>query len=47
MAYRPTRDEAFELLKEYNQSESLLNHALAVEAVMRYFSQLYNEDIDK
>jgi predicted hydrolase (HD superfamily) len=32
----PNRDEAWALLKEYNHSEALLNHALAVEAVMRY-----------
>lgn len=29
----PTRDEALALLKEYNQSESLIKHALSVEAV--------------
>jgi len=43
----PTRDEAFELLKKYNQSESLINHALAVEGVMRHFAELNNEDPDK
>ncbi len=43
----PTRPEAFELLKKYNNSESLVKHALAVEAVMRHFAVLYNEDPEK
>jgi len=34
--HTPTRDEAFALLKEFNQNESLLKHALAVEGVMRH-----------
>lgn len=36
MSRIPTRDEAFNLLKKYNRSESLIKHALAVEGVMRY-----------
>lgn len=28
-----------ELLKKYNKSESLLKHALSVEAVMRYMAK--------
>lgn len=43
----PTRDEAFALLKKYNQSESLIKHALSVEAVMRHFATLESEDVDK
>lgn len=44
----PTRREAFELLKKYNNSESLINHALAVEAVMVHFAELLGEeDIEK
>ena len=43
----PSREEAFALLKEYNQSESLLNHALSVEAVMRYIAQENGENPDK
>ena len=31
---KPTRDDAFKLLTTYNQSESLIKHALAVEGVM-------------
>ncbi|SNX53160.1 HDIG domain-containing metalloprotein [Thermoanaerobacterium sp. RBIITD] len=41
------RDEAYALLKEYNKSESLINHALAVEAVMRHFAELFGEDKEK
>jgi putative nucleotidyltransferase with HDIG domain len=43
----PTREEAFELLKEYNQDESLIKHALAVEAVMRYFAKKFGQDQEK
>jgi predicted hydrolase (HD superfamily) len=43
----PARPEAFELLKKYNNSERLIKHALAVEAVMRHFAVLYNEDPEK
>ena len=39
----PTRAEAWELLKKYNQNESLNKHALAVEAVMLHFAGLLNE----
>ena len=40
----PTREEAVDLLKEYNQSESLIKHALAVEGVMRYCARQRNAD---
>ena len=43
----PTRQEAFELLKKYNQSESLIKHALAVEGVMRYMARKAGEDEEK
>ena len=43
----PNRKEAFELLKEYNHEESLIKHALAVEAVMRYFAKKFGEDEEK
>lgn len=42
--YTPTRDEAFELFKKYNQSDSLTKHALAVEAVMEHFAEKLGED---
>lgn len=39
----PTRSQAYELLKKYNQNESLIKHALAVEAVMTHFAELFGE----
>lgn len=43
----PTRDEAIALLKKYNETESLINHALAVEGVMRHFAAKNDEDEEK
>ncbi|MBI5324684.1 MAG: hydrolase [Ignavibacteriae bacterium] len=43
----PTREEAFELLKKYNETQSLLNHAKSVEAVMRYAAKQKGEDEEK
>jgi len=45
--HRPTREEAFELLKRYTTSESLIRHALTVEGVMRHFAELFGEDPEK
>ncbi|WP_291634792.1 hydrolase [Clostridium sp.] len=43
----PKREQAFELLKKYNKSDSLIKHGLAVEGVMRHFASLNDEDVDK
>ena len=43
----PTREQAFNLLKKYNKNENLIKHALAVEAVMRYFARKREEDEEK
>jgi len=43
----PTREEALQLLKEYNKNESLIKHALAVEGVMCYFARKQGEDEEK
>ena len=43
----PTYDEALSLLKEFNQSESLLKHAYCVEGVMRYMARKAGEDEEK
>ena len=42
----PTREEAFSLLKQYNSSEALVKHALAVEAVMRFCARKRGQDAD-
>lgn len=43
----PTREEALELFKKYNKSESLMKHALAVEGVMRYMAKKAGENENK
>ena len=43
----PTRDDAFNLLKEFTKTESLIKHGLSVEGVMRYFAKKHNEDVEK
>jgi predicted hydrolase (HD superfamily) len=43
----PTREDAIQLLKEYNQNESLIKHAMAVEGVMRHFARKRGEDEEK
>ena len=42
----PTRDEAMALLREFNQGEGLVRHALAVEAVMRHMARKRGADPD-
>jgi len=44
MDHAPTRADAFQLLTEYNGSDSLIRHALAVEAVMRHFARRRGAD---
>lgn len=39
----PTRAEAYKLLTEYNKNDSLIKHALTVEAVMLHFAELFQE----
>ncbi|BBO84314.1 HDIG domain-containing protein [Desulfosarcina ovata subsp. sediminis] len=43
----PSRETALSLLKKYNQSDSLIKHAYAVEGVMRYMARKYGEDEDE
>ena len=43
----PNRGIAYELLQEFNKNESLVKHALTVEAVMRHFAELFGEDTEK
>ena len=44
MSNKPTREEAMALLKKYNQSDALIKHALAVEAVMGHFAEKFGEE---
>lgn len=41
------REAAEQLLNEYVKSESLIRHAITVEAVMRHFASLLNEDVEE
>jgi predicted hydrolase (HD superfamily) len=41
-----TRDRAWALLTEYTRSESLLKHALAVEAPARGYARMFSKDAD-
>jgi len=40
----PNRDAAWQLLNEYTKGESLLKHALAVEAAVRGYARTFGED---
>ena len=46
-AKKPTREEAMALLKKHNKNDALINHALAVEAVMKHFAEKFGEDVEK
>jgi putative nucleotidyltransferase with HDIG domain len=44
MSFTLNRDDAWHLLTEYTQGESLLKHALAVEAAVRGYARKFGED---
>jgi len=43
----PTREQAWALLNEFTTSPSLIKHALAVEASMRYYARKFGEDEER
>ena len=43
----PTREDAWNLLTEYIESDNLLKHSLAVEGVMRHLARKHGEDEEK
>lgn len=43
MTFQPDRETALEVLHTHVKQESLLRHALTVEAVMRHFAEFYHE----
>jgi len=47
MSHTPTREEAWQLLKDYVPSDALRRHALAVEAVMRHMARKHGQDEDR
>ena len=44
MSFSPNRPDAWLLLTEYTKSESLLKHAMAVEAAVRGYARRFGED---
>jgi putative nucleotidyltransferase with HDIG domain len=44
---QPSREQAMELLTEFTKSDSLIKHALAVEAAMRAYARKFGEDEEK
>ncbi|MGE5381411.1 MAG: HD domain-containing protein [Methylocystaceae bacterium] len=44
MPKAPNHAEAVQLLHKYTSSESLIHHALAVEAVMKHFAEYFQEN---
>jgi putative nucleotidyltransferase with HDIG domain len=47
MNYGITREEAFELVKQFVKSPNMINHCLASEAVMRTLAEHVGEDAEK
>lgn len=45
--YIPSREDAYNLLREHVKDESLINHSLMVEAVMAHFAEKFDEDAEK
>ncbi len=41
-----TRDEAYEIVKEYVKNKNLINHMLSVEAGMKFYAEKLGEDVE-
>ena len=41
-----TRDEALSLVREFVKNEGLVRHMLCVEAAMRFYAEIYGEDVE-
>lgn len=46
MALPMDRAAALELLKTHTHTQSLIHHAISVEAAMRHFAEFYGEDVE-
>ena len=42
----PTREDSWNLLNEYTQSDSLIKHMLGVEAAMQAYAATFDEDVE-
>lgn len=42
-----SRSKALSIVREFVKNENLVRHMLAVEAAMRYYAEIYGEDIEK
>ncbi|HVP20365.1 MAG TPA: HDIG domain-containing protein [Anaerolineaceae bacterium] len=40
------RNEAYAIVTEYVMNQGLINHMLCVEAAMRFYAELYGQDVD-
>lgn len=47
MTWTCSREQALDILTQHVKAEHLVRHALTVEAVMRYFAEMYGEDAEK
>ncbi len=47
MAWTCSRVQAMDILLQNVKAEHLVRHALTVEAVMRYYAEMYGEDVEK
>jgi len=41
-----TREQAWAMLNEFTKGESLIKHALGVEAAMRHYARVFGQDVD-